>query len=78
MSVLRQNYVMSCLGFPSNYFDKAVVTVQGSFTRDIRNTYFKNSLKDCFSNLNLMYIGKSEKIIRKVMTFFKRRVSIIL
>ena len=65
MSVLRQDYVMNCLGFPNNYFDKAVVTVQGSFTGDIRNTYIKNSLEDCFSNLNLIYIRKNEKEIRK-------------
>ena len=32
-------------GFFNNYFDKTVVTVQGSFTRDVRNTYFKNSLE---------------------------------
>ena len=56
---------MSCLGFSTNYFDKAVTKAQGSFTRDIKNTYFKNSLEDCFSNLNLIYIGKSEKEIRK-------------
>ena len=30
-SLLRQNYVMSCLEFSNNYFDKAVVMVQGSF-----------------------------------------------
>ena len=56
---------MNCLGFCSNYFDKALITVQGSFTIDVRNTYFKNSLEDCFSNLNLTYIGKSEKKIIK-------------
>ena len=56
---------MSCLGFSANYFDKTVMTVQGNFTRDIRNTYFKNSVEDCFSNLNLIYIGKSEKEIRQ-------------
>ena len=65
MSVPQQNYIMSCLGFSNNYFDKTVVTVQRSFTRDIRNTYFKNSLEDCFSNLNFIYIGKSKKEIRK-------------
>ena len=53
MSLLRQNYVMSCLSFFNNYFDKAAVMVQGSFARDIRNTYFKNSLEGCFGNLNL-------------------------
>ena len=36
---------MSYLGFSNNYFDKTVVMVQGSFAKDIRNTYFKNSLK---------------------------------
>ena len=56
---------MSCLGFSTIYFDKAVVSVQCSFTRDIRNTYFKNSLEDCFNKLNLIYMGKSEKEIRK-------------
>ena len=52
-----------------HYFDKVIVTVQGSFTRDMRNTYFKNPLEDCFSNLNLIYIGKSEKEIRKDCEF---------
>ena len=41
---------MSCLDFSNNNFDKAVVTVPGSFTRDIRNTYCKNSLKGYFGN----------------------------
>ena len=50
---------MNCLDFPNNYFDKVVVTVQGSFTRNMRNTYFKNSLESCFGNLNLIYTGKS-------------------
>ena len=61
---------MSCLGFSTDYFDKVIVTVQGSFTGDISNTYFKNSLEDCFSNLNLIYIGKSEKEIRKDVNLF--------
>ena len=56
---------MSCLDFSTNYFDKAAVTVQGSLTKDITNTYFKNSLEDCLSNFNLIYIGKSEKEKRK-------------
>ena len=56
---------MSCLGFSTDCFDKAIVTVQGSFTKDIRNTYFKNSLEHCFSKLKLIDIGKSEKKIRK-------------
>ena len=55
---------MSLLGFSNNYFDKIAVTGQGSFTRDIRNTYFKNPLKGCLSNLNLTYIGRSENKIR--------------
>ena len=38
-------------------FNKAAVTVQGSFTKYIRNTYFKNSLEGYFGNLNLIYIG---------------------
>ena len=37
---------MSCLGFSTIYFDKAVITVQGSFTRDIKNIYLKNSLDE--------------------------------
>ena len=48
---------MSYLSFPNHYFDKAVVTVP----KDIRNFYFKKSLDDCFSNLNLIYIRKSKK-----------------
>ena len=52
---------MSCLGFSNNYFNKAIVTIQGNFTRNMRNTYFKNSLEGCFNNLNLTYIGRSEK-----------------
>ena len=40
-------------------FDNVSVTVQVSFTRNIRDTYFKNPLEGCFSNLNLIYIGKS-------------------
>ena len=54
---------MSCLSFSNNYFDKAVVLVKNSFTRDVRNTYFKNSLEDYSLNLNLIYIGRSEKEI---------------
>ena len=34
-TLLRQNYVMSFLGFSNNYFEKAALTVQGTFTRDI-------------------------------------------
>ena len=56
---------MSCLSFSTNYFDKASVTVQGIFTRDIKNIYLKNFLKGCFSNLYLIYIGRSEKEVRK-------------
>ena len=63
---------MSFLGFSTDYFFKAIVTVQGSLTRDIRNTYFKNSLEDCFSNLNLIYIGKSDKENNKrLLTCFR-------
>ena len=54
---------MSCLSFSNNYFDKAVVLVKNSFTTDVRNTYFKNSLEDYSFNLNLIYIGRSEKEI---------------
>ena len=54
---------MSCLSFSNNYFYKAVVLVKNSFTRDVRNTYFKNSLEDYSLNLNLIYIGRSEKEI---------------
>ena len=54
---------MSCLSFSNNYFDKAVVLVKNSFTGDVRNTYFKNSLEDYSLNLNLIYIGRSEKEI---------------
>ena len=34
---------MSYLGFSSNYLEKIVVTVQGSFIRDISNSYLKNA-----------------------------------
>ena len=34
---------MSYLGFSSNYLEKIVVTVQGSFIRDICNSYLKNA-----------------------------------
>ena len=54
---------MSCLSFSNNYFDKVVVLVKNSFTTDVRNTYFKNSLEDYSFNLNLIYIGRSEKEI---------------
>ena len=54
---------MSCLSFSNNYFDKAVVLVKNSFTTDVRSTYFKNSLEDYSFNLNLIYIGRSEKEI---------------
>ena len=57
--------VISCLSFSNKYFDKVVVTVPGSFTRDIRNTGLKNSLENCFSSLNLIYIGKSEKEVKQ-------------
>ena len=53
---------MTCLIFLNNYFDKAVVTVQGSFARDIRHTYFKNSL---LQQPELDIHWKSEKEIRK-------------
>ena len=56
---------MSCLSFSNNYFDKAIVTVQDSFTRDVRDTYFENSLENYSRNLNLIYIGRSEKEIMK-------------
>ena len=42
------------MNFCNNYFDEAVVTFQGSFPRDIKNTYSKNSLEGCFGNLNLV------------------------
>ena len=43
--------------------------VQGNFTRDIKNTYYKNSLEGCFGKLNLIHIGTSEKEIRKNWQF---------
>ena len=43
--LLRQKYVMNFLDFSDNYIDKAVVTVWGSFTRYIGNTYFKSSVE---------------------------------
>ena len=43
--------------------------VQGSFKRDIKNTYYKNSLEGCFGKLNLIHIGTSEKEIRKNCQF---------
>ena len=43
--------------------------VQGSFKRDIKNTYYKNSLEGCFGKLNLTHIGTSEKEIRKNCQF---------
>ena len=47
---------MSYLGFSNNYFDKAVGTVQGIFTRGIRNIRFKNFVEG---------IARSEKELRK-------------
>ena len=41
------------VGFQTNYFDKAVATTQGSFTKDIRDTYLNNSLEGFLGNLNL-------------------------
>ena len=41
---------MKCFDFSNNYFNKAVVTVQCSLTRDNRYNYFKNFLKGCFGN----------------------------
>ena len=64
-SLLRPNYVMNCTDFSNNCLEKVVVTVQGSFTRDIRNTYFKNSLEGCFGNLNVIYTGRNEKKVIK-------------
>ena len=46
---------MIYLKFPNNYFDKAVETAQDSFERDMRNTDFKDFVKGCFDNVNLMY-----------------------
>ena len=43
--------------------------VQGNFTRDIKDTYYKNSLEGCFGKLNLIHIGRSEKEIRKNCQF---------
>ena len=57
---------MSCRSFSNYYFDKAVVMVQENFSKDIKYTNFKNSLEGCFDNLNLIYFGKGEKVIRKV------------
>ena len=61
MSFLRQDFVTGYLGFSNNYFDNVVVTVQGSFTRDVRITSFTNSLKGCFFSLNLIYNEAIEK-----------------
>ena len=47
---------MSYLSFSSNYFDKAVGTVQGTFTRGIRKIRFKNFVEG---------IARSEKELRK-------------
>ena len=43
--------------------------VWGSFTKDIRKAYLKNSLNGCFGNLNLRHIGRSEK--ERLLTCFK-------
>ena len=45
--------------FSNDYFDKAVVTIHGSFIKDIKNNYFENSLEDCFGNFNLIYVGRT-------------------
>ena len=42
-SLVRQGYVMNCLDFSNNYFDTAVVTVQGSFAREIPISEIPNS-----------------------------------
>ena len=42
-SLVRQGYVMNCLDFSNNYFDTAVVTVQGSLAREIPISEIPNS-----------------------------------
>ena len=43
---------MICQGFFDIYFQKIILTVDGSFILNVRNTYFKNSLDGFFGNLN--------------------------
>ena len=54
---------MSCLGFSNSYLDKTVVKAPGSLTRDMRNTYFMNSMKGCFGKSKLICIETSKKEI---------------
>ena len=59
-SLQRENYIMNCLGFSNNYFDKAVVRAVLQEISEI-----PISRNRCFGTLNLIYIGRSEKEIRK-------------
>ena len=43
---------MICLFFLNICFHKTIVTIEGSFILNIRNTYFKNSLNGFFDNLS--------------------------
>ena len=61
MSVPQQNYIMSCLGFSNNYFDKTVVTAQGSFTRDIRNVYLRTLRKTASATWTLYILEKVKR-----------------
>ena len=44
---------------------KKGATAQSSLIRDIRNTYFMNSMKGRFGKLKLIYLWRSEKEIRE-------------
>ena len=54
---------MNCFDFSNNYFNKAVVTVQCSLTRDNRYNYFKNFLKGCFGN----FTNVKERLLTKFL-----------
>ena len=56
---------MNYVDFSNNYFDKAVVALQDSFTRGIRNTYFKNSLEGLLRQIELDTHWTKLKKLRK-------------
>ena len=67
---------MSCLSFSNGCYNTAVVTVQGSFTRDVRNSNFKNSLEGCFGNFKLIYIRCEEEVMKKLVLGYEIMTSI--
>ena len=69
-SLLRQKYVINCLYVFNNYFDKVVVTVKGSFVRNIfLDTYyrylFQRLCKGLFQQRELNIHSKKLKRIKE-------------